>query len=124
MKNVTSNQNLSPSTPESISCTYLGVWVVRGLETEILDAHLFEEYTHEACVPHREHHAHARKKERKKESIEYGPIRSASVRPRSATTPSTWWNSARWVASIVSLRNTRSILNNFAGRKPSSLRSV
>jgi len=32
-------------------CTDLGVWIIGGLETEIFNAHLFEEYTHEACVP-------------------------------------------------------------------------
>ena len=35
------------------------------------------------------------------------PARSASVMPRSITNPSIWWNTARWVASVVSLRNTR-----------------
>ena len=43
------------------------------------------------------------------------PMRSPSVRPRSATTPSIWWNSARWVASRVSLRNTRSMEKYFTG---------
>ena len=37
------------------------------------------------------------------------PIRSPRDRSLSATSPSTWWNSARWVLSTVSLRNTRSI---------------
>lgn len=43
------------------------------------------------------------------------PIRSPSVRLKSAMTPSTWWNSAKCVASKVSFRNTLSILNNFIG---------
>jgi hypothetical protein len=43
------------------------------------------------------------------------PIKSPKVRLRSATKPSIWWNSARWVASRVSLRNTRSIEKNLAG---------
>ena len=37
------------------------------------------------------------------------PIRPPRVRLKSAMTPSTWWNSARWVASTVSLRKTRSM---------------
>ena len=35
---------------------------------------------------------------------------------RSATRPSIWWNSARCVASSVSLRNTRSMEKYLAGR--------
>lgn len=48
------------------------------------------------------------------------PMRSPNVKLRSATTPSTWWNSAKCVASSVSLRNTRSILKYLAGVKPPS----
>jgi len=35
--------------------TNLSVWIVRRLETEILNAHLFEEYTHETCARYSEH---------------------------------------------------------------------
>lgn len=43
------------------------------------------------------------------------PIRSPSVRSLSATTPSIWWNSARWVASSVSFLNTRSMEKYLTG---------
>lgn len=43
------------------------------------------------------------------------PIRWPRVSPRSATTPSTWWNSARCVASRLSLRKTRSMEKYFTG---------
>jgi hypothetical protein len=39
------------TTGERDICTDLGVWIVSGLETEVFNAHLFEEYTHETCVP-------------------------------------------------------------------------
>ena len=45
------------------------------------------------------------------------PMTCASERFRSATTPSTWWNTAKWVASNVSFLNTRSMLNILAGLK-------
>ena len=37
------------------------------------------------------------------------PIRWARLRSRSATRPSHWWNSARWVRSTLSFLNTRSM---------------
>jgi len=35
----------------------LRVRIICRLETEILDTHFLEEYTHESCVPHRKHDA-------------------------------------------------------------------
>ena len=52
------------------------------------------------------------------------PMRSDRVRLWSATTPSTWWNSARCVASRVSFRNTRSMLKSFAGLKPPGCEAI
>ena len=51
------------------------------------------------------------------------PMRSPSVRPTSATTPSIWWNSARWVRSMASLRKTRSTEKYLAGAKPRCARA-
>lgn len=45
------------------------------------------------------------------------PMRWPRVSPWSATTPSIWWNSAKWVASSVSFRNTRSMEKYLAGVK-------
>lgn len=47
------------------------------------------------------------------------PIRFLMLKLWSATTPSTCWNSARWVASSVSLRYTRSMEKYLAGLNPS-----
>ena len=46
------------------------------------------------------------------------PIKSPRVMFSSATTPSTWWNSARCVASTVSFLKTLSMLNILQGRNP------
>lgn len=96
---------------EDWSRKYLGVGVVGRLEAEICDAHLGEEDLHESCS-RGQHGA------REDESAGDSPIKSASVRFRSATTPSTWWNSARWVASTASFLKTRSILKSLAGLNP------
>lgn len=45
------------------------------------------------------------------------PIKLPKFSPRSATTPSIWWNSAKCVASKFSLRKTRSMLKYFTGLK-------
>ena len=42
-------------------------------------------------------------------------MRSPRVSPKSATTPSIWWNSARCVASSVSFLKTRSMEKYFWG---------
>jgi len=45
---VRSLSRAQPKERERDFCTDLCVWIVRGLETEVFNAHLFEEYTHEA----------------------------------------------------------------------------
>lgn len=97
--------------------SYLGIWVVRRLEAHLLNPHFFEENSHETCVS-------VNRKIAIMVNDEVLPIKSANVRFRSATTPSTWWNSARCVASMVSFLKTLSMLNSLAGRKPSSFWSV
>lgn len=62
---------------------YLSVRVVCGLESEILNAHLAEEHFHETFVDDVMQVPNVFLK------LDYIPIRSASVRSRSATTPST-----------------------------------
>lgn len=47
------------------------------------------------------------------------PIKWPKFRFRSATNSSTWWNSAKCVASMVSFRNTRSIEKHLRGLNPS-----
>ena len=46
------DQNSTPRAHGRVKLADLRVRIICRLETEILDAHFFEEYTHESCVPH------------------------------------------------------------------------
>lgn len=61
---------------------YLSIWVICRLETDFLDTHFAEEYSHETW-------RYVVKPFDLEENTSPAPIKSASVSPRSATTPST-----------------------------------
>lgn len=76
-----------------IDSTYLCVWIVSWLETQIRDTHLGEEDFHESYVrKEKDDGQHGERGEslRKRKEVDYNlPIKSPSVKFLSATSPST-----------------------------------
>ena len=88
----------------------LGVRIVGRLEPQAVDTHFAKEDFHKA------NEAAKRQTKIGNDYHEKLDLMFPLHHLQKHLPPSTWWNSARWVASTVSFRNTRSIEKYRAGR--------